>query len=350
MIKSVPEVKKAALHLLFWLGYYMLTFYWFSQVQNPEIAAVISLRIVLIHSILFYLNYYYLLPRFVEKGQYLIYLILVVLLIIAIFYLIRVSNELLPIRENLEFRRFRKPTFFGRFFFGRGLYISLASSMAILFISSTYWMNAQNQKRKQQAITLKSENLEAEMRFLKSQTNPHFLFNALNNIYALTYTKSSKAPEMVMKLSEMLRYVLYESNEKKVPLAKEIDYIVNFISFQSLKVEGQSNVKVDFKGADANVEVAPMLFIPFIENSFKHSKIENTEKSWIDIRLFYKDNKIDLRVNNSIPQGTFTKDETGGIGLANVRKRLQLLYPDKHELTIREENDSFNVHLIIHTQ
>lgn len=349
MIKSVPELKKTALHLLFWLGYYILTFYWFSQVHNPDIAALISLRIVLIHSILFYLNYYYLLPRFVEKGQYLVYLIIIILLLAAIFYVIRFSNEWLPIRGNLGFKPLKKPVFFARFFFGRGLYVSLASSMAILFISSTYWMNSQNQKRKQQAITLKNENLEAEMRFLKSQTNPHFLFNALNNIYALTYTNSPKAPEMIMKLSGMLRYVLYESNEKKVPLTKEIDYIVNFISFQSLKIEGKANIKVDFNDANVNAEVEPMLFIPFIENSFKHSKIESIENGWIDIRLFSEDNKIDLQVGNSVPQGTFTKDQTGGIGLANVKKRLQLLYPGKHELNIEEGEGSFNVHLIIYT-
>ena len=350
MIRSVSELKKAALHFLFWLGYYLLTFYWFSQVNNPDIAAIISLRIVLIHSMLFYLNYYYLLPQLVEKGRYLIYLVVVILLLAGIFYLIRFSNEWLPIRENLSFRPFRKPAFFARFFFGRGLYISLGSSMAILFISSTYWMNAQNQKRKQQAITLKSENLEAEMKFLKSQTNPHFLFNALNNIYALTYTNSPKAPEMIMKLSEMLRYVLYESNEKKVPLSREIDYISNFIAFQSLKIEGQANIQADLKNTDANAMVEPMLFIPFIENSFKHSKIENIEKSWINIRLFSRNNVIDLRVSNSIPPGKFTKDRTGGIGLTNVKKRLQLLYPGKHELTIEQDEKSFNVHLIIHTQ
>lgn len=349
MIGPVFKLKKIALHILFWVGYCLLTFYWFSQVNNPDIAALISLRIVLIHSILFYLNFYYLLPQLVEKGRYLVYLIVVILILAGIFYLIRFSNEWLPIRENLTFRPLKKPTFFARFFFGRGLYISLASSMAILFISSTYWMNTQNQQRKQQAITLKSENLEAEMKFLKSQTNPHFLFNALNNIYALTYTNSPKAPEMIMKLSEMLRYVLYESNEKKVPLAKEIDYIVNFISFQSLKIEGRANIQVDLKNVDDGAEVEPMLFIPFIENSFKHSKIENTEKGWIDIRLFSEGNKIDLQVSNSKPDGAFVKDQTGGIGLSNVKKRLQLLYPGKHELTIEEEEKSFHVHLIVHT-
>ena len=351
MIRWVSEFKKGALHVLFWVGYYLLTFYWFSQVNAPDIAAIIALRVLLIHSILFYLNYYYLLPRFVEKGQYLIYLVVVILLLTGIFYLIRFSNEWLPIRESLTFRPLKKPVFFARFFFGRGLYISLASSMAILFISSTYWMNAQNQKRKQQAMTLKNENLEAEMKFLKSQTNPHFLFNALNNIYALTYTNSPKGPEMIMKLSEMLRYVLYESNEKKVPLAKEIAYIENFVSFQSIKIEGQANIKTDFKNADVNVMVEPMLFIPFIENSFKHSKIENTEKTWIDISLFSDESKIDLQVRNSIPDKAFAKDQTGGIGLTNVKKRLQLLYPGQHELTIKEEEKkSFNVHLIIHTQ
>ena len=196
---------------------------------------------------------------------------------------------------------------------------------------------------------MKSETLEAEMKFLKLQTNPHFLFNSLNNIYALAYTNSPKAPEMIMKLSEMLRYVLYESNEKKVPLSKEIDYIANFISFQLLKIEGEANITVDLDNVDANAEVEPMLFIPFIENSFKHSKIENTEKGWVNIRLSSQDNRIELVVSNSKPPGDFAKDKTGGIGLANVKKRLQLLYPGKHELAVEEKEQSFDVHLIIYT-
>ena len=347
MIKFDSDPKKAILHFLFWLGYYILAFYWFSQVNDPEIAALISFRIVLIHSLLFYLNTYFLLPRFVEKGQYLVYLAAVILLIMAIFYLIKFSNDWLPIHDHLGFRRMRKPALFVRIFFGRGLYISFASSLAILFISSTYWINAQSQKRKQQAITLKNENLEAEMKFLKSQTNPHFLFNALNNIYALSYTNSPAAPEMIMKLSEMLRYVLYESNEKKVPLMKEIDYIKNFISFQTLKIEGQADIKVNLENADPTIEVAPMLFIPFIENSFKHSKIEKAGDSWVDVSLSSEGGKIDFKVSNSIPVEGFAKDQTGGIGLANSKKRLKLLYPDKHQLIIQQEEKSFSIHLTI---
>ncbi len=338
------------LHLLFWLGYYVLAFYWFAQVNDPEIAALISFRIVFIHGLLFYLNTYFLLPRFVERGQYLIYLAAVILLIMAIFYLIKFSNEWLPFRDHMGgFRRVKRPALFPRIFFGRGLYVSFASSLAILFISSTYWINAQSQKRKQQAIALKSENLEAEMKFLKSQTNPHFLFNALNNIYALSYTQAPAAPEMIMKLSEMLRYVLYESNGKKVPLAKEIEYIKNYIAFQTLKIEGEADIKVNLENADPNIEVEPMLFIPFIENSFKHSKIEKGSGSWIDINLSSEGGKIALKVSNSIPKEAFTKDQTGGIGLANSKKRLQLLYPDRHQLVIQQEENSFSVNLTIYS-
>lgn len=347
MVNSLADIKKIGIHILFWLGYYFLTFYWFSLVYEIEVALLIGLRIVIIHLLLFYININFLLPRFVDKGHYLIYLLAIIILIAAIFYLIRFSNEWFSIRNNINFRRAGRPAFFPRLFFGRGTYISLASSMAILFISSTYWINAQGQKRKQQAIALKNENLEAEMRFLKSQTNPHFLFNALNNIYALSYTNSAKAPDMIMKLSEMLRYVLYESNEKKVPLADEIDYIKHFIDFQILKIEGVPNIKADFKISDTNIQVEPMLFIPFIENSFKHSKIGNLKQSWVRIYLSANRSTIELKVENSIPKDSFSKDQTGGIGLTNVKKRLVLLYPESHELIIKNDDTSFNVNLII---
>lgn len=195
-----------------------------------------------------------------------------------------------------------------------------------------------------------NENLQTEMKFLKSQINPHFLFNALNNIYSLSVTRSEQAPNMILKLSGMLRYVLYESNGKKVPLGKEITYIENFIDFQLLKIEGEPQVRIDFERVDQNLQVEPMLFIPFIENSFKHSNIEDLENGWMNITLETIDSRILFKIKNSIPQKAYSKDRSGGIGLQNIRKRLELLYAGKHELIIHENENAFTVHLTIDTK
>ena len=214
--------------------------------------------------------------------------------------------------------------------------VQSASFLAILFISTTYWLTIQSRKRKQAETQLKNEHLDSELKFLKSQVNPHFLFNALNNIYSLSYTGSTKAPTMIMKLSEMMRYVLYESNEEKVSLEKEITYITHFIDFQKLKIEGSPNITLEIDNVDSSILLEPMLFIPFIENSFKHSKIEDTKESWIKIKISTQQQEI-----------RFNKDNTGGIGLENVRKRLQLLYPDRHELKITQDEQEFSISLII---
>ena len=130
-------------------------------------------------------------------------------------------------------------------------------------------------KKEKAAISIEKEKLDTEMKFLKSQINPHFLFNALNNIYSLTVIKSDKAPDNLMRLSEMLRYMLYDSNDGTVPLHKEIDYLENYVSLALLKDSRGLNVKVDLDKGHPDLRVVPLLFIPFVENAFKHSKIED---------------------------------------------------------------------------
>ena len=233
------------------------------------------------------------------------------------------------------------------FHFSPPLLMDILSSIAILFISTTYWVTKQAQKREQMEMALKSENLDTELKLLKSQINPHFLFNALNNIYSLSYRNQKMAPDMVMKLSEMLRYVLYETNESKVTLDKEIAYINNYIDFQRLKTDNKANINIHIDIHNPELLIEPMLLIPFIENSFKHSNIDHPD-GWVSIKLttFGKASLL-FEVSNSKPVTEFTKDNTVGIGLENVKKRLRLLYPEKHDLTVEENQDSFTVKLIV---
>lgn len=202
-------------------------------------------------------------------------------------------------------------------------------------------------QKEQEASEFRSEKLEAELKFLKSQINPHFLFNALNNIYTLTVIKSDQAPENLLKLSGMLRYMLYDCKAERVPLGKEIEYLRHFIDLNLLKDSRGLNVEVRLDESRPTLSVAPMLLIPFVENAFKHSKIEDRDKGWITIDLKTTETQILFDVKNSIPEQAFTKDEIGGIGLANVRRQLELVYPNHHELLLEADSEVFSVRLTI---
>lgn len=199
------------------------------------------------------------------------------------------------------------------------------------------------QRQAQESIELKNEKLASEMKWLRWQMNPHFLFNALNNIYSLTVIKSDKAPENLMALSEMMRYMLYEGSKDRVPLSKEIDYLHRYIDLQQLKDSTGLNIQIDLAPVPSHLEIAPQLLLPFVENAFKHSNIEDLEKGWITIALKQEGTTIQFEVKNSIPERRSPKDQQGGLGLANVKRLLTLSYPEKHSLTIEETDQQYSV-------
>ncbi|MEL6719778.1 MAG: histidine kinase, partial [Bacteroidota bacterium] len=216
----------------------------------------------------------------------------------------------------------------------------------IAFLGSTLFEIANYATRKEkEAVQSQKEKLETEIKFLRSQINPHFLFNSLNNIYTLTLLQSQKAPENLLRLSEMLRYMLYDCEAEKVPLQKEIVYLKNYISLQQLKDSEGMNIQLNLEESRANILVPPLLLIPFVENAFKHSKIENQEEGWIKIDLKVEEQELIFDVKNSIPTETYTKDEVGGIGLENVKRRLALSYPNKHQLKIENQAQQFAIQL-----
>jgi LytS/YehU family sensor histidine kinase len=201
------------------------------------------------------------------------------------------------------------------------------------------------QKKQEETIQNRNEMLQTELKLLKSQINPHFLFNALNNIYALSVIDSNQTQQSISYLSNMLRYVLYECEEKLVPLKKEIDYINDFIKLYSLKSSKPYNITTQYTIADNNLLVAPMLFIPFVENAFKHGHIEKHGNSFISIIVNATSSLIELEIENSQPKNAINKDAVGGIGIENVKKRLSILYPEKHQLSILESSETFKIKL-----
>ncbi len=327
----------------------------FANWSDPEKALWLGAINVIPQFIIAYVNMEILIPRFFIKKEYITYFIFVLLCFVLLYFAFNyVLTDFFPQNsintqghrfgssgQQMHVHRFLSPYYFRLIF-------HFTQTVAIFFLSSAYKMSQVAIIREKEATALKNENLQSELKFLKSQINPHFLFNALNNIYTLAVIQSKSAPEMILKLSEMLRYIIYDCNEEKVPLSKEINYIKNYIDLQKLKDDGMVNIKVDIDQVNENLRIAPMLLIPFIENSFKHSNIEDSKKGWIRIHLETPDEKhLNFQIENSIPQKEFTKDKIGGVGLDNVKRRLNLLYPNKHELNITEEIDKFSVNLYI---
>jgi len=190
----------------------------------------------------------------------------------------------------------------------------------------------------------RQQEKEAELKLLKAQLNPHFLFNTLNNLYGLSVIKSDKLPDLMLKLSDLLRYSLYETSSVLVPLEKEIKYLENYISLEKIRLEDKTEIIFEVSGNVSTIKIAPMLFIVFVENAFKHGNFKNPKTRGI-IHLFSEKDKLIFHSKNEISNQN--KDRVGGIGLENIKKRLELIYGENHELLIEKSEDIFEAILKI---
>lgn len=234
----------------------------------------------------------------------------------------------------------------------RGLYLknytsSFAHSAIITFMGGGLRSLFQFVEQKKKQEQLEKQNLKSELALLRIQLNPHFLFNTLHNIDTLINDNQAKASQSLIKLSEIMRYMLYDSKPEKVSLKKEIEHIENYIGLEKLRLKNQSFLSYKKTGDYSNLEIAPMLFIPYIENAFKHS-IDTDEENGITIEFKIIEKQIVFSCINKFEQTVYEKDKTSGIGLDTVKKRLNLLYPQKHELKISKDNNTFSVKLNIY--
>jgi sensor histidine kinase YesM len=229
--------------------------------------------------------------------------------------------------------------------FYAGLRLSIISgAYALLIKFAIDWFDTQKLKAE-----LVNQTQTSELALLRSQVNPHFLFNTLNNIYSLVCKKSPDAPEAIMKLSSIMRYMLYDANTDKVLLEKEIEYLESFIELQKLRLRHTDFVELRIEGEIGNKTIAPMLLIPFVENAFKHGS-KTVPSPGIRIHLVVAPHKLLFEITNNLKKNyTGSKDNQGGIGLQNIRRRLEILYPGKYNLETTKENDIYRVKLSIQT-
>ena len=324
-------------HIFFWVVF----FFFLVIVGHTEGASLgmemanKSIRIIF-YVIIVYTNLNYLFPKFLKTNKLFTYLAFLVLLVVIatpievlLHYLFLESSnsfdEVFTLESNSK-------VFLGSFFVG--------------FSSSIYKIISDWMEHQRERIDLQRQNLTSELKYLKTQINPHFFFNTLNSLYALTLKKSDKAPEIVLKLSEMMRYMLYESNERLIELNQEINYIKNYLELEKLRHGEHIKVDLQINGDPTGLKIAPLLFIPFLENCFKHGIDHEINSGYVSILINIKDVELDLKVRNSYPserKDQLSNNKVGGIGLTNVRRRLNILYPKRHKLEINKTDSEFIV-------
>ena len=344
-----PLLKNRLLnHILFWLGYILFFSLLSFSTGEPFLIQLQSHLIVLpIKMLGVYTTLYVLIPRFFLKNRYWTFTVcLVALLLIAgfiqraiVFYVIYPLKYPLDLQTDLT-------DFWITYWIVIGiLEIAYVTLFASIIKITKFWYQDH-----QRAKSLMQEKLEAELKFLKAQIHPHFLFNTLNNLYSLTLQKSDYAPEVVLRLSGLVNYMLYDASAPIVPLSREIECIHNYITLEKIRYGSSLEIHFDVSGNISGAQIAPMLLLPFIENSFKHGVSDKIEHKWIIANLNVNNEFLTFKVENAKPSLPIARDKpdyTGGIGLENVRRRLELLYPGKYDLKIMDENDSYLVNLRI---
>jgi len=294
---------------------------------------------LLYHAILFIFVNYVLIPKFFYPKKYLLFF-LALMGSIILFGIIEegVVEKILSPDE----RGTNEVTWQSIYFFFQEIAIPLFALMTVKFMFD----NFKQQKKLEQ---IEKDNLTNELKFLKSQIQPHILFNSLNNLYEFTLSKSDKAPDLVLKLANVLRYVLYETSSEKVKLSKEFKFLKDYIDLQRMQFEGRGVLEFDESHNNnlEELEIAPFLLIPFIENSVKHSLGTKEKNVMVNIFLEVKEKNIKLLVSNNYEKSNIKSEDltTKGIGLKNVKKRLDLLYPNQYELSIQESNTFYSVQL-----
>lgn len=333
-------VKYALVHACYWLlvtGFFLYEKRYLIYKASLNYFAICVIGRIALLIVIAYLNLHYFLPKYLLKRRYAAYFglvllsILCYLLIQCLFDYYLYGYVIGPMRnsnwiESLSYN-----------FFSTLWYLAL---MVALKLSLDWY----EQQRILQKIAL--EKLNAEVNFLRSQVNPHFLFNVLNNLYALTLKKSDLAPEVVLKLSEMMEYMLYDSDDSTVSLDKEISYLHNYIELERIRYDHNPDISLEVAGNPDGKEIAPLLLLPLVENAFKHGVSKKSEKGWLHGKIRVGPSALEVTIENS-KSNMQGKEGKGGIGLANLRKRLELLYPARHSLRVEDRQERFSVFMEI---
>jgi sensor histidine kinase YesM len=330
-------------HGAFWLFAFLVLADFFSREYGATL-----LLINLIYTALFlwgivlvcYLNLFFFIPRFLRARRWLWYAMSMIVLIsiaIGLHFLTfgYLSDWLFPGYYFISFYEVHDVFNFVVIFLAATTLLKLAKG----------WFDSIEQQQRLQR--LEKEKIDAELQALKAQINPHFLFNSLNSLYALSLDQDKRVSALLLKLSANMRYLLYETNEHLVLLEKELDYLENYLDLQRLRSDQRVEISFDVRGSVNQQRVVPLIFLPFVENAFKHGIKGDTEAVFVRIQLEVAAQAITFSVVNNKGKANDLDPEVGGVGLDNVRKRLDLIYGKDYELQIDDEQLQYQVHLKI---
>ncbi len=337
----MKKVNSIALHCGFWVLIYIptLLFFFFNDQHIPPKRYWFSIMSLIFTLTNFYLFYSFLIPVFSGRKRG-IYLVVITIVIILIFPALQ--HQAFSFLVNAFDWHFRKVEARNWFYTESYTLTILYTGLAYLARFTTRWIMDRQVKAE-----LMNQNQASELALLRSQINPHFLFNTLNNIYSLVYSKAEQAPAAMMKLSDIMRYMLYEANTDNVLLTKEIDYLRSYIELLQLRTSRKNFIRFTVEGDSGIATIPPMLFIPFVENAFKHCS-KKLKAPGIRIDLKINEKFLNFKVVNALKDDPgMPENDQGGIGLKNVRRRLELIYPNRHKLRTEKTPDVYIAELII---
>ncbi|GAB3490401.1 histidine kinase [Spirosoma knui] len=312
--------------------------------KGVVVAAIDAMLFMPAHMLLTYSIMYWLMPRFLFKGRYgwVIVHLLLIIVMAALFSATLTVFVVDPTRVNMGIVPHTSGnTFSFAMMAGMRGGITIGGFAAAIKLAKVWYLKQEAFKQ------IEREKLQAELQLLKSQIHPHFLFNTLNNLYAFTLRKSDQSPAVVLKLSELLSYMLYDCNAPEVSLEKEITFMQNYIGLEQLRYGDRLDMSVTISGDYQDKLIAPLLLVPFLENAFKHGTSEQLEQAWMHLDLSVQDDRLKFKLINSREVTSHDDTYVGGIGLQNVKKRLELLYPNRYNLRIKAEDETFMVTLTL---
>lgn len=328
-----------SIHIVIWLIVIVAPFFIsLSSKELPPNVLVFYFLEAIFHPIVFYTFFILVIPATIyRKGKVLstiaIYLLTLVTLIMIKVGIVFAVDTIL----NLNFDE--HDVYGTKFFAGTAVNMVFMVALSLLVRIALYWAS---DKRRSTELELQEHKMEVEL--LKAQINPHFFFNTLNNIYSLVYKKSDDAPAAVMKLSEIMRYIIYDSKSQMVPMEKEVEQLFNYIELERLRSSDPGFIEIETEGNFSTHVVPPMVFLSFAENAFKHAK-RKVKNPGIRFKIIAKEGKIMYSVTNYILTEPHNNHMGEGIGMQNTRRRLELLYPNCHKLQIKKDRDIYEVKL-----
>ncbi len=334
-INWLKITRSVSLHLLFW--FLVVTYFaWgFGLHVDPKKSFLNALFFLPGHFIMVYPLLYFLIPRYLLRHKYWqFFLGVVVLVILAVCYTAIGQLSVSDLRD------FKDTTFVvGRNVLPFVHIGAIATSIKLL----KHWY-----VQRRQTLEAEQQRTVAELKLLKAQLHPHFLFNTLNNLYSHTLEFSPKSPEIVLKLSGLLRFMIYESNTSRIPLTKEIELLQDYMALEQLRYGNRLDLSVSVEGPVDDYQIIPLLLLPFLENAFKHGTSRQIDQCWISFNLAMEGSQLTFKLVNSIdPVEEEHEIRTGGIGLQNVIRRLQLLYSDNYQIETVKLEEVFVVNLTI---